>query len=89
MLTDPHDDLAEENMVATALTGLAGLARMVRTLAAVETTGSPSPAPAPADELVHLLVAVAHLGEAAARLAGPVPDTPPNPRPSGPQEWLR
>ena len=93
MLTDPQGALAEENTVALALTGLASLARTVRMLAAAgpEDAAATPDGPGPADDLVHVLVALAHLGEAAARLAGAPADPappPPSVRPA-PREWLR
>jgi hypothetical protein len=85
MLTDPQDALAEQNTVAAALTGIVGMARTVRALAAA---GPTDPTPHEADDLVHLLLAVASLGEATARLTAPVPPAP-APDPRAPGEWLR
>jgi hypothetical protein len=86
MLTDPQDALAEQNTVATALTGIVGMARTVRALAAAGPTDA---APHEVDDLVHLLLGVASLGEAIVRLAAPGPSAaaPDPPRPPG--EWLR
>jgi hypothetical protein len=70
MITDPREALAEQNQVVTALVGLAALGRCVRALAA----GTRCPAPTDeADDLIHLLLAVARLGDAVERL---VPVTP-------------
>ena len=85
MLTDPRAALAEQNTVATALTGVAGLARLVRALAAADRSTGP---PAPADEFVHLLLGIARLGDRVARLAAAVPSEPARPA-EPPREWLR
>jgi hypothetical protein len=84
MLTDPRTALTEQNTVATALTGLAGLAQLVHALAAVGGQAGPSKS---ADDLVHVLLGIARLGEGIARLASPIrADSPPAPVPG---EWLR
>lgn len=85
MLTDPRAALAEQNTVATALTGLAGLAQMVHVLA---DTDRVTERPAPADDLVYLLLGIARLGEMVTRLAEPAPPDPARPHAS-PREWLR
>jgi hypothetical protein len=87
MLTDPRASLAEQDTVATALTGLAHLARTVRILASA---GHGSRAPVAADDdLIHMLLAVVSLSDAVHRLADPQPpDAPPTPPPP-PGAWLR
>ncbi|MGH4009209.1 MAG: hypothetical protein ACRDTH_13820 [Pseudonocardiaceae bacterium] len=84
MLTDPRAALAEQNTVATALTGLAGLARLVQALAAAGRVTGP---PERADDLVHVLLGIASLGEGVTRLVEPVPPDPAPP--AAPREWLR
>jgi hypothetical protein len=86
MLTDPQDALAEQNTVATALTGIVGMARTVRALAAA---GPTETAPHEVDDLVHLLLGVASLGEAIARLAAPGTPASASDAPGAPGEWLR
>jgi hypothetical protein len=85
MLTDPRASLAEQNTVATALTGLAGLARLVHALAEADRVTGRSE---PADDLVHLLLGIARVGELVTRLGDLAPSDPP--RPHAPlREWLR
>jgi hypothetical protein len=67
VITDPHEALAEQNQVVMAFVGLAALGCAVRALSA----GPRHPTPRDADEFVHLLLAIAHLGEAVERLAPP------------------
>jgi hypothetical protein len=71
MLTNPREALAEQSSFVSYLVGLAGLARVVRTLA---TDGNHRhDAPHEADDLVHLLLGLASVGEAVERLAGSAP----------------
>lgn len=66
-LSDPRDALAEQSNFVGYLMGLAGLARMVHTLATYcEHRTDP---PREADDFVHLLLALASVGEAIERLA--------------------
>jgi hypothetical protein len=93
MLTDPREALAEQSSLVHSLVGLAGLAQVVRALAAEphrRVTTSKD-----ADDFVHLLLAVASLGEVVGRLSattaanerqGPAADLPP---PSIRTGWLR
>jgi hypothetical protein len=89
VITDAREALAEQNQVVTALVGLAALGRSVRALAA----GARNPAPADdADEFVHLLLAIARLGDAIGRLLPPAGSTGPpyeGRAPSVPRELLR
>ena len=71
MLVDPRDAFAEHGSVVHALTGLVGLARMVR--ARAEHDGRRAGDPGVADEFVHLLLGVASLGAAVQHLAQPDP----------------
>jgi hypothetical protein len=84
MLSDPRAALADQNDVVTALTGLGGIARIVRGLAA----GPPSEPAGAADDLVHLLLGLVSLGDAVERLACPLPEPPDRPEPA-PRRWLR
>jgi|SoiMethySBSTD1v2_1073268.scaffolds.fasta_scaffold651061_2 hypothetical protein len=87
MITDPHEALAEQNQVVAALVGLAALGRAVRALAA----GARHPTPRAADGVVHLLLAVAHLGDAVERLVPPAaaPASDGAAPPATPRELLR
>lgn len=85
MLTDPEAALADHNDMALALTGLVGLAHMVRALA----DGPRRHADQPADDFVHLLLGVVYLGDTAEQLAGPIPDSSPPEPPRPPRAWLR
>ena len=71
-LTDPETALADQNDVVTAMTGLAGLARLVRALAE-----APSPAAEPPDDFVYLLLGVARLGAAVERTVAKATGLPP------------
>jgi hypothetical protein len=66
MLTDPRDALAEQSNFISYLVGLASLARAVHALAS---DGNGTGSPAQADDLVHLLLGVASVGDAIERLA--------------------
>lgn len=72
-LTDPHDALADQSNFNGYLVGLAGLARVVHTLAADGQFGdvSRSDPPSDSDDFVHVLLGVASLGEAIDRIANP------------------
>ncbi|MGH3870797.1 MAG: hypothetical protein ACRDSR_04655 [Pseudonocardiaceae bacterium] len=88
MLTDPREALAEQGSFVNGLVGLAGLAHLVRALAA---DGNPRVATAgEADDFVHLLLAVASLGAAVGHL-GTAADLPPASvaAPSTTTRWLR
>lgn len=81
MPIDPQQAFTEGTFV-TALTGVAGLARIVRELAAPAGTG------AAADDFVYLLLGVASLGAAVERLVPPPAAAGPADGPT-PQDWLR
>ncbi|MET4431860.1 hypothetical protein [Mycolicibacterium sp. 624] len=70
-LTDPREELAEQSSFIGYLMGLAGLAQLVRALAACD--GGPRPEPRPhtedADDFVYALLGVASLGQQIERLA--------------------
>ncbi|HWF28852.1 MAG TPA: hypothetical protein VG327_10830 [Mycobacterium sp.] len=68
-LTDPRDALADQSNFNGYLVGLAGLARVVHTLAADGDRRSDPPSDS--DDFVHVLLGVASLGEAIDRLANP------------------
>ena len=89
MLIDPWDAFAEQGSFVNALVGLAGLARMVRAL--TDQDGDPAPGGGQPDEFVHLLLAVASLGDAVDRLARAADGdaAQPTPAPSTSGAWLR
>jgi hypothetical protein len=68
MLTDPPELLAEQSSFVNGLVGLAGLAEVVRALAAADGARATTPA-TEADDWVHLLLGVASLGTAVGQLA--------------------
>ena len=69
-LTDPREALADQSNFIGYLVGLAGLARVVHTLAA---DGDRRPRLArESDDFVHVLLGFASLGKAIERLANPV-----------------
>jgi hypothetical protein len=68
-LIDPRESLADQSSFIDYLVGLAGLARVVHTLAAdSERQSNP---PGDADDFVHLLLGFASLGEAIEGVANP------------------
>jgi hypothetical protein len=68
-LTDPREALADQSSFIDYLVGLAGLARVVHTLAA---DGEPhSEPPRDSDDFVHVLLGLASLGDKIERLAEP------------------
>ena len=69
-LTDPREALADQSNFIGYLVGLAGLARMVRTLAADGDRTRPIRA-ATADDFVYALLGLASVGAAVERLANP------------------
>jgi hypothetical protein len=69
MLTNPREALAEQSSFVNGLVGLAGLAQVVRALAADESRRATTSREA--DDFIHLLVAVASLGEAVGHLTAP------------------
>ncbi|HTQ18083.1 hypothetical protein [Mycobacterium sp.] len=90
-LTDPRAALADQSNFIGYLVGLAGLARVVHTLA--DDGSRRSDLPRDSDDFVHLLLGLASLGEAIERLANsaaaqqnPTAETPP---PSSTTRWLR
>jgi hypothetical protein len=87
MLSDPRDAMAEQNGVVQALVGLAGIARMVRALAASPATGC---AGREVDDAIHLLMGLVSLGDAVERLGATSPggEAEPPDR-EGPRRWLR
>lgn len=98
MLTDPREALTEQNSFVNGLVGLAGLAQVIRVLAADDSRRVTTSMEA--DDFVHLLLAVASLGEAVGHLAapaaanepqGPPADLPPSSTrpPSMRTRWLR
>lgn len=92
MLTDPREALAEQSNFIGYLVGLAGLDRVVHALAADDHRRADTPREA--DDLVHVLLALASLGEAIERLAesAPAQRSPvatASPPPSTNTRWLR
>lgn len=71
MLNDPRDELAGQSSFVGYLVGLAGLAQVVHALAA--DGNRRIPAPGDSDDLVHLLLGLASLGNAIERLAKSAP----------------
>jgi len=68
-LTDPRESLADQSSFIDYLVGLAGLARMVHTLAAdAEQHSEP---PRDSDAFVHVLLGIASLGDTIERLVEP------------------
>jgi hypothetical protein len=67
-LIDPRDDLAEQSSFIGYLVGIAGLAQLVRTLAASGDCRFTAQ-PGDADDFVHMLLGVASLGQAVERTA--------------------
>jgi hypothetical protein len=65
-LTDPRDALSEQSSFIGYLTGIAGFAQLVRTLADGDRIADPPPG---ADDFVHLLLGVASAAAAVERLA--------------------
>lgn len=92
-LTDPRAELAQQSSFVGYLTGLAGLAQLVHTLAAPE-FGCRAGPPREEDDFVHVLLGVASLGQAIAGLAESV-GVQQNRAPAAPQpvsastRWLR
>lgn len=89
MLTDPREALAEHSAFVSYLVGLAGLAQVVRALACEGDLRRD--APRVPDDLVHLLLGFASLGEAIERLAEstPVQLDSDVAAPSSDTRWLR
>ncbi|MGB3351560.1 MAG: hypothetical protein WBB00_02170 [Mycobacterium sp.] len=90
-LTDPHAALAEHSSFVGYLLGLVGVARSVRTLAGNADTGR-TVLSGEADDMVHLLLGLASLGEAIERLAENAPAQPGSaatPTPDATTRWLR
>jgi len=67
-LTDPREELADQSSFIGYLVGLAGLAQMIRALAAAD-DGCRAVPPLDADDFVHALLGVASLGRSVERLA--------------------
>jgi hypothetical protein len=91
-LTDPREALAEQSSFIDYLVGIAGLARMVHTLAA--DVGPRSGPPVVSDDFVHLLLGVASLGESIEKLAEPAlmqrhSQSEHDSADSAPSRWLR
>jgi hypothetical protein len=91
-LTDPREALADQSNFICYLVGLAGLARVVHTLAADGERRSD--APRDSDDFVHVLLGLASLGEAIERLANsamvqPNPTVEAPPPASTTRRWLR
>lgn len=91
-LTDPREALADESPFIDYLVGLAGLARVVHTLAA--DGDRPSPLPGEPDDFAYILLGLASVGAAIERFAYPsaaqsnphVTTKPPTPSTT---RWLR
>lgn len=66
-LTDPREDLAEQSSFIGYLMGMAGLAQVVRALAT--NGGCRAELSGDADDVVHVLLGVASMGQAIDRLA--------------------
>jgi hypothetical protein len=67
-LNDPREALGDQSNFIGCLVGLAGLARVVHTLAEGDQRSDPPREP---DDFVHVLLGLAGLGEAIERLAKP------------------
>jgi hypothetical protein len=91
MLTDPREALADQSSFVSYLVGMAGLARVVHALAGDGNRRADPPADA--NDLVHLLLGLASLGEAIARLAESAPARPSRAAAAPPSSmntrWLR
>jgi hypothetical protein len=91
-LTDPREALADESNFIGYLVGLAGLGRVVHTLAA--DGDRRIGAPRDPDDFVHVLLGLASLGDGIERLANSATvhtnptDVAPSPA-SPPARWLR
>lgn len=88
-LTDPREAFADQSDFIGYLVGIAGLARVVHTLAA---DGRRVEAPCDADDFVHVLLGLVSLGASIERVAGsalaqqhPAAEPPPAPT----TRWLR
>ncbi|MGH3273501.1 MAG: hypothetical protein ACRDNZ_04150 [Streptosporangiaceae bacterium] len=91
-LTDPREALADQSNFIGYLLGLAGLARVVNTLAADGDRRAGGPRDS--DDFVHVLLGVASLGGAIQRLANsataqPNPTVEAPPPASTTRRWLR
>jgi len=90
-LTDPREALADQSSFIDYLVGLAGLARVVHTLAADGESRSDSRRGS--DDFVHVLLGVASLGAAIERLANSATaqesSTAEAPAPGSARRWLR
>jgi hypothetical protein len=92
MLTDPRPALAEQSSFISYLVGLASLAQVVHALAADPRRRADEPRAA--DDLVHVLLAIASLGGKIERLAEASRAQPPAtavaaPHPPTDTRWLR
>ena len=92
-LTDPREALADQSDFIGYLVGLAGLSRVVHTLAA--DANHRSNAPRDSDDFVHALLGLASIGAAIERLANsamaqqiPTAEAPP-PSAAPTRRWLR
>jgi hypothetical protein len=91
-LTDPREALADQSNFIGYLVGIAGVARVVHTLAAGG--GRRAGGPRDADDFVHLLLGLASLGDGIERLANSA-TAQPNPTAEAPKRaattmrWLR
>lgn len=90
-LTDPREMLADQSNFIGYLVGLAGVARMVHSLADDDRRAG---VPCEADDFVHVLLGLASLGVAIERLANPAVTqqnpTVAAPLPAAPTtRWLR
>jgi hypothetical protein len=91
-LIDPREALADQSNFIGYLVGLAGVARVVHTLAA-DGDGRFDPLP-DSDDFVHLLLGLASLGDSIERLAEPAlaqrhPLNEPDPPDWATRRWLR
>ncbi|GAB1815320.1 hypothetical protein [Mycobacterium sp. MUNTM1] len=87
-LIDPREALADQSNFIGYLVGLAGVARMVRTLAEDERRSGTCRGP---DDFVHALLGLASLGAAIERIATPVTvqHNPTSPAGIPTTRWLR
>jgi hypothetical protein len=86
-LTDPREALADQSSFIGYLVGLAGVARVVHTLADGDRRAG---GPHDADDFVHVLLGLTSVGAAIDRLANPaVAQQNPSPLAAPATRWLR
>jgi hypothetical protein len=88
-LTDPREALADQSNFIGYLIGLAGVARVVHSLAA--DNDGPGGGSGDSDDFVHVLLGLASLGAAIERLANrtSAQQNPTAEAPSSARRWLR